>query len=94
MKKNEIHATKELTITQKNIFLWLNDYSRRHKIIDLRYIDIAKATSIDRMCVVRNMQLLEQKGFIKIIKHWKKDLQDSEKLKGKGRKRNSYEILR
>jgi len=82
MKRKEIHASKELTITEKNIFLWLTDYSHRHKIIDLRHVDIAKATLMNKFTIIKNISSLEKKGFIKITKHYS------------SYKCNSYQVLR
>ena len=69
MTLNEIHADKGLRITERQIFLWLNDNFPKKKEFFITHADIGKAVSIHANNVSIHVSNLAKKGYIKKIKH-------------------------
>lgn len=84
MTKKEIYASKEMSISEKQLFMWLNDYFNKHGEINLRCIDIAKAIASDYRNTFKRLKSLVKKGFISKTKS----------RNSRFRSCNSYTILR
>lgn len=81
MTRNEIHASKSLTLGEKNIMLWIKE-NQKSKEMHLTYDDIAAGVSIGARNVFTHIKNLVAKGHI------------SKKKNGKnGRNGNSYVFL-
>lgn len=81
MTKEEIYASKELSISEKQLFMWLNDYLHDHEEINLKYTDIAKLIASDQRNTFKRLKSLVEKGFIS-------------KTRNKVGTCNTYKILR
>lgn len=65
MKKNEIHGDKNLSVSERLIFLWMNDFIGKDKEICKSFSFISKKTSIGRRILVTHIKSLIKKGYIK-----------------------------
>jgi predicted transcriptional regulator of viral defense system len=83
MKRNKIHVDKNLTSSEKQMFLWLSDNFEKNKEFYITQNDIGKGISINSVSVCVRMASLTKKGYLKKIRH----------LNTKG-KCNSYVILK
>ena len=83
MTLNEIHADQELGITERQIFLWLNDNFPKDKEFFITHANIGKAVSRHANNISIHMSKLANKGYITKIKHPENS-----------NKRNSYIIAR
>lgn len=83
MNKIEINQSKEMSISEKQLFMWMND-NHINKKINLPYTKIAEqlGARLPRNIVAR-MDSLIKKGFIEKTKYPRK-----------GKKCNQYKILK
>lgn len=84
MIKEQIYACKELGVAEKYLFLWFNDYQKKHEVelINIGQVEISKAIATERRNTQRAIKSLIKKGFLKEI-NYKSSL-----------KSNSYKILK
>ncbi len=68
MKRREVYMCKELSLSEKHLFMWFKDYQKKHKTISLSHVDIAKAIASDRRNMQRTLNFLIKKGFVKRTK--------------------------
>ncbi len=83
MKRNEIHVDKNLTSSEKQLFLWLSDNFQKNKEFYITQAEIGKGISINPAAICVRIASLTKKGYLKKVRHFN--------TKGKC---NSYIILK
>lgn len=64
MTRIEIYASRDLSLSEKQILLWLKDFTPENKEIHLTYDYIAAAVSIGARNVGTHINNLIEKGYI------------------------------
>jgi len=70
MTRNQIYADKNISLAEKNIFLWLNENFPKHKEFYTTLAVISAGVSNHRVNVSRRLTSLARKGYIKKFNHW------------------------